>query len=88
MGVTVDAPDGRTWHVSRHLHRPQWHASHDDRPWAGLPLLDFGATVRPPVDERTWGVRGFLYGGREVAEVADELRRGVVADPAEWEVVR
>jgi hypothetical protein len=142
MGVTVDAPDGRAWHVSRHLHWPQWHGWGDDGPWADLPLFDFGGddsliggillavavavaigvvivvllpvfllivevvfavvattialrpwivratTVGPPADERTWGVRGFLRSRRAVAEVADELRRGAVAEPAEWEVVR
>src|SRR6476620_8802702 len=133
MGVTVEAPDGRTWHVTRQLHWPHWRGWGDDSPWVDLPVLEFGGddsliggillgvvvvlvvgavivvllpvilllvevilavvattvalrpwvvratTVGPPADERTWGVRGFLRSRRALAEVADELRRGVVA---------
>jgi hypothetical protein len=141
MGVTVEAPDGRTWHVSRQLRWPHWRGWDDDGPWADLPIFDFGGddsliggillavtvalligvvivvllpvilllgelalavaatmvalrpwvvratTVGPPVDERVWGVRGFLRSRRAVREVADELRRGVRAEPAQWEAV-
>jgi hypothetical protein len=52
------------------------------RPWVVR-----ATTVGPPADERTWGVRGILRSRRAVTEVADELRRGVVAEPAEWEAV-
>jgi hypothetical protein len=142
MGVTVVAPDGRTWHISRHLRWPHWRGFGDDDPWVDLPIVDFGAddsiiggvlltitvivlvgvlivvllpvillcfelvfavvatlaalrpwlvratTVGPPADEQSWCVRGFLRSRRAMAEVADELRRGVHAEPAEWEPVR
>jgi hypothetical protein len=138
MGVTIDAPDGRTWHVTRHLRWPRWRGWDDD-PWADLPVIDLGGddsliggvlltiavivlvgvlivvllpvillffevvfavvatiaalrpwlvratTVGPPADEQSWCVRGFLRSRRAMAEVADELRRGVHAEPAEWE---
>jgi hypothetical protein len=143
MGVTVDAPDGRTWHVTRHLQWPHWRGWGDDDPLANVPFVDFGpdlgdsplggillavalfvavgllilillpvilllvevilavaattialrpwvvrgTTVGPPADERTWGVRGFLRSRRAMAEVADELRLGVHAEPATWEPV-
>jgi hypothetical protein len=141
MGIAVDAPDGRTWHVTRQLSWPHWRGWGDDSPWVDVPLSDFGAddsvlggillavtvvllvgvvivvllpvilllgevilavvattvalrpwvvratTVGPPVDERSWGVRGFLRSRRAMAEVADELRRGVTAEPTEWEAV-
>jgi hypothetical protein len=44
----------------------------DDDPWADLPISE----------------RGFLRSRRVTAEVADELRRGVHAEPAEWEPAR
>jgi hypothetical protein len=142
MGITVEAPDGRTWHVTRQMRWPHWRGWGDDAPWVDLPIVDFGgddsiiggvlltiaviaivgalivvllpvillffelvfavlatiaalrpwliraATVGPPAAEQSWCVRGFLRSRRAVAEVADELRRGVHAEPAEWEPVR
>jgi hypothetical protein len=42
-------------------------------------------TLGPPPEARTWRVRGPIRSWRAVREVADELRLGVAAAPAEWE---
>jgi hypothetical protein len=41
------------------------------------------STLGPPAEERRWQVRGFLASRRAVREVADELRSGVEAAPAD-----
>jgi hypothetical protein len=50
------------------------------RPW-----LVVASTSDSPSEERRWLVRGFLGSRGAVREVADELRRGVPAEPEAFE---
>ena len=51
----------------------------------GRPWLVVASTAGPPAEERRWLVRGPLASRRAVREVADELRRGVIAEPETFE---
>ena len=51
----------------------------------GRPWLLVASTAGPPAEERRWLVRGPLASRRAVREVADELRRGVIAEPETFE---
>jgi hypothetical protein len=50
------------------------------RPW-----LVIASTAGPPAEERRWLVRGLFESRRAAREVADELRRGVHAEPQVFE---
>jgi len=51
----------------------------------GRPWLVIASTSGPPAEARRWLVRGPRASRRAVREVADELRRGVVAEPETFE---
>jgi hypothetical protein len=133
--VTVTAPDGRTWEVSRHMRWPRLRRWTTDGWDVGpvdfldvtdglggviisivailiisglilvlLPFILFVVevpiviaasivfsrswvvTARSLDEVREWRVRGFLRSRAAVREVADELRRGVTAEPEHAEV--
>jgi hypothetical protein len=51
----------------------------------GRPWLVVASTLGPPAEERHWLVKGPFASRRAVREVADELRRGVIAEPETFE---
>ncbi len=51
----------------------------------GRPWLVVASTAGPPPEDQHWLVKGPLASRRAVREVADELRRGVIAEPETFE---